>query len=131
MLLCLDIGNSHIFGGVFGNNTIQLTFRYSTQKPTTSDECGLFFRSVLIENNIDPRTVEHIAIASVVPHLDYTIHAACKKYFMITPLLIKPGIKTGVKLQVNSPQELGADRIATAVGAIEQFPNQNIVVIDL
>ncbi len=131
MLLCLDIGNSHIFGGVFNNDTIQLTFRYSTQKPTTSDEYGLFLRSVLIENGIDPKTIEHITIASVVPHLDYTIHAACKKYFKITPTLVKPGIKTGIQLAINTPQELGADRIATAVGAIEQFPNANLVVVDL
>lgn len=130
MLLCLDVGNTHIFGGVFIDDGIQFRFRYPAKQAFTSDVFGTFLKSVLRENNLDPKDIKQICIASVVPEIDYTVNAACIKYFQITPLQIKPGIKTGICLKINNPLELGADRIANAVAATAAYPQQNIIVVD-
>ena len=81
MILCLDIGNSQIFGGVFENENMRFSFRHDTMQMHTSDQIGIFLRSVLRENAIEPTAIKHIAICSVVPNLDYSIVAACRKYF--------------------------------------------------
>lgn len=130
MILCFDIGNSHIFGGVFVDNELKLRFRYNSNQIGTSDQLGLFFLDVLRANGIDPEQLQHIAICSVVPSLDYTFNAACLKYLKKTPFMLKPGVKTGLRLEVKNPLEVGSDRIATAIAAIDQFPNKNIIVID-
>lgn len=130
MMLCLDIGNTHIFCGVFIEKEIKLSFRYPSKNPSTSDQFGLFLRSVLRENNLNPDDVNAICTSSVVPSLDYSINSACIKYFSITPLELKPGVKTGLQLNVKNPLELGADRIANTVAAIDQFPKKNIIIID-
>ncbi len=69
MILCLDIGNSHIFGGVFEGDQLKLTFRKTSRTGASSDEYGLFFTSVLRENGFDPEAVDNIALCSVVPEL--------------------------------------------------------------
>lgn len=129
-LLCLDIGNTHMFGGLFVNDVICLRFRYPTQHPVTSDQIGLFLKAVLRENTIDPSTIEAISISSVVPSLNYSIRSACIKYLKITPFQLKPGVKTGLQLHIKNPIELGADRIANAVGALHRFPEENLIVVD-
>jgi type III pantothenate kinase len=130
MLLCLDVGNSHIFGGVLDGEKIKLRFRYASEQVVTSDQFGLFFKAVLRENAIDPKQIIKISLCSVVPSLDYSITAACIKYFNIEPFVLKPGVKTGIKLQVKNPLQLGADRIANAIAAVHQFPDKNIIIID-
>jgi len=135
MILCLDVGNSHIFGGVFssiqGNNpSIELRFRYDTKQPHTSDQIGVFFRSVLRENNIDIKNIEQIAIASVVPSIDYSLRAACIKYFNVEPFILQAGVKTGLKIKTANPTEVGADLIAEAIAGVHQFPGKNIIIVD-
>ena len=85
MLLCLDIGNSHIFGGVFKNSELLLRFRHPTYKNVTSDQLGTFLKSVLQENSFDPQKITMIALCSVVPSIDYSLKSACKKYFKVEP----------------------------------------------
>jgi len=131
MLLAFDLGNSHLFGGVLDDNGIMLRFRFASQQIGTSDQLGLFFRSVLRENQLNVEDIQHIAMCSVVPALDYSVTAACIKYFNIDPFVIRPGIKTGMKLGYKNPLELGADRLTCAVAANELYPKQNIIVIDL
>lgn len=130
MILCFDIGNSHIFGGVLIGNDIKLRFRYNSNQIGTSDQIGLFILNVLRANGIEPKQLEHVAICSVVPSLDYSFNAACLKYLNTTPFILKPGVKTGLKLDVKNPLEVGSDRIATAIAAIDKFPNKNIIIID-
>jgi type III pantothenate kinase len=130
MIICLDIGNTHIYGGVFKKGDVVLRFRYPSTSPSTSDIFGLFLRDVLDKNGLDFKQVQSIAIASVVPILDYSIVAACKKYFSVTPLELKPGVKTGLRLDIKNPVELGADRIANSVAAIDRFPHKNIIIVD-
>jgi type III pantothenate kinase len=131
MIICLDVGNTNIFGGVFQNEAIVLRFRYNTRHNSTSDELGLFLKEVLRENNIDHAKISHIAICSVVPSIDYSLHAACKKYFKIEPFNLHSGVKNGLNILCKPPEELGADRIATAIAATHNHPDQNLIVIDL
>jgi type III pantothenate kinase len=131
MILCLDVGNTNIFGGVFLNENIELRFRYDTKQSSSSDQLGLFLRTVLNENSINPNKIKHIAICSVVPSIDYSLRAACKKYFQIDPFFLQAGVKTGLNIQVKNPAEVGADRIANAVAAVNLYPKKNIIIIDL
>lgn len=130
MIICLDIGNSQIFGGVFHQDKLQFTFRHNTAHGNTSDQYGIFLKNVLRENNIDPLLVRQIAIASVVPNIDYSIIAACRKYFAIDPFILQAGVKTGIKIKYANPLEVGADLIAEAIAAVNLYPNQNVIVAD-
>lgn len=130
MILCLDVGNTQIYGGVFQDDELQVQFRRTSQTRGSSDELGVFFRSVLRENQVDPDAIDVIAICSVVPDLIYSLRACCQKYFDIDPLVLRPGIKTGLKISYRDPREVGADRIADAIGAVKLFPNQNLIVAD-
>lgn len=129
MILCIDVGNSHIFGGVFKEGQLKLRFRH-TSVSCTSDMIGLFLKQVLQENGYDPQCIKSISIASVVPSLDYSLRSACLKYFSIEPYLLQAGVKTGLQIKCRNPVEVGADRIANAIAAVHAFPNKNLIVID-
>lgn len=130
MILCLDVGNSQIFGGVFAEENLLLRFRHETHRLITSDQLGIFLRNVLSANELDPKAIEHIAISSVVPPLEYSIGSACIKYFNIEPFWLRVGVKTGLKIKTKNPNELGADLVATAMAASKQFANKNLIVVD-
>lgn len=129
MILCIDVGNSHIYGGVFDGEEIKLRFRH-TSKVSTSDELGIFLKSVLRENNCFPEEIKQIGICSVVPQIDYSLRSACVKYFSIEPFLLQAGVKTGLNIKYRNPLEVGADRIANAIAATHIYPSQNVIVID-
>ncbi len=129
MMLCLDVGNSHIYGGLFVGEEISLRFR-ATSKVSTSDEIGVFLKSVLRESEFDPALVEKISICSVVPQLDYSLRSACIKYFSKTPFFLQSGVKTGLNIKYNNPKDVGADRIANAIAATNKFYGQNLIIID-
>ncbi|TAL62782.1 MAG: type III pantothenate kinase, partial [Legionella sp.] len=129
MILCIDVGNSHIYGGVIEGEEIKLRFRLSSIM-STSDELGIFLKSVLRENHCSPEAIKQIGICSVVPQLDYSLRSACVKYFGIDPFLLQAGVKTGLNIKYRNPLEVGADRIANAIAATHSFPNQNVIVID-
>jgi type III pantothenate kinase len=131
MILCLDIGNSHIFGGVFEGDQLRLTFRKTSRAGASSDEYGLFFRGVLKENAFDPDQVSHISLCSVVPDLVYSITGACQKYFDLRPFVLKAGVKTGLKILYHNPQEVGSDRIANAIAATQMHPGKDLLIIDM
>ncbi len=130
MQLCLDIGNSNILGGVFRDEKILLTFRHDTKQASSSDQIGLFIKSVLRENNLDPSHITQVAFCSVVPALDYSMRSACIKYFGVTPFVLQAGVKTGLKIKYSHPQEVGTDRIANAIAATHQFPKKSLVIVD-
>lgn len=129
MILCIDVGNSHIYGGVFDGDEIRLRFRH-TSKDNTSDELGVFLKNVLRENNHSPELIKRIGICSVVPQVDYSLKSACLKYFSIEPFILQAGVKTGLQVKYRNPVEVGADRIANAIAATQSYLNQNIIVID-
>lgn len=129
MMLCIDVGNSHIYGGVFDNDSIRLRFRH-TSKVSTSDELGIFLKTVLRENNCAPELINSIAICSVVPQIDYSLRSACVKYFAIEPFFLQAGVKTGLNIKYRNPVEVGADRIANAIAAVQSHPGKNVIVLD-
>jgi type III pantothenate kinase len=130
MLLALDVGNSQIHGGVFDDGTLRLQFRKTTQPIGSSDEIGVFLRSVLRENQLDPARVKRTAICSVVPAMAYPLRAACVKYFNSEPFVLQAGVKTGLKIKYRNPAEVGADRVASAIAAAQRHPRRDVLVVD-
>ncbi len=129
MMLCIDVGNTQIYGGVFQEDEIVLRFRHAS-RVSTSDEFGVFLKTVLRENQCDPAQIHAISICSVVPQIDYSIRSACIKYFSIEPFFLQASVNTGLNIHYNQPGDLGADRLANAIAATHQFPNQALIVID-
>jgi type III pantothenate kinase len=130
MRLCLDVGNTHIFAGVFNQGQLTLRFRYNSQQGASSDQIGIFLRNALRENQLDPNAIEKIVICSVVPDVDYSLRSACKKYFDLTPYFLNADTPLDLTIGYHNPQEVGADRLANAIAAINQYPQQNLVVVD-
>jgi type III pantothenate kinase len=130
MLLCLDVGNTQIHGGVFSSETLRCQFRKSTQPLGSTDEIGIFLVAVLRENGVDPRAVDRVAICSVVPAALHPIRGASKQYFGQEPFVLQAGVKTGLKVRYRNPLEVGADRIAGAVAAAQRHPGRNLIVVD-
>ena len=130
MILGLDVGNSQIYCGVFDNERLILQFRRTSTVRSSSDELGIFLRGALRENGVDPAAIERVAACSVVPDFNYSLRACCQKYFNIEPMIMRPGIKTGLKIKYKDPKEVGADRIADAIGAIKLFPDRNLIIVD-
>jgi len=131
MILALDVGNTQIYGGVFEKDKMLLSFRRNSKQGSSSDEVGIFLRTVLRENNLDPSKITHIAICSVVPDVIYSLRGACKKYFDINPFILQAGVKTGLKIKYRNPVEVGADRIANSIAATQLYPNKNLILVDL
>jgi type III pantothenate kinase len=131
MLLCLDVGNSHVYGGVFLGQSLLLQFRYPSGGACTSDQLGVFFRSVLRENNFAYQEITQVAICSVVPSLDYSLRASSIKYFNIEPEFLHHSNCQDLTIDCNYANELGADRLANIIAAINLFPRQNLIVVDL
>lgn len=130
MLLCLDVGNTQIHGGVFAGDALKLQFRKSTHPLGSSDELGVFFAAVLRENGVEPREIAQVAICSVVPPAAYALRAASVKYFRAEPFVLQAGVKTGLKIRYRNPAEVGADRVANAIAATQRHPGRDAIVVD-
>jgi type III pantothenate kinase len=130
MILCLDVGNTQIYGGLFQNDEILLRFRRNSRTGASSDEIGVFLRSVLRENDFDPRFVRQIAICTVVPEVQHSLKNACMKYFNLNPFVLQAGVKTGLKILYKNPLEVGADRIANAIAGTHLYPGENLLIVD-
>ncbi len=131
MILALDVGNSQIYGGLFDKDQMKLGFRRNSKQGSSSDEVGIFLRTVIRENGFNPAQVKQISICSVVPEVVYSLRGACMKYFNISPFLLQAGVKTGLKIKYRNPLEVGADRIANSIAAAHLYPNKNIIIVDL
>lgn len=130
MILCLDVGNTQLYCGVYADDTLVSQFRRTSAARASSDELGVFLLAALRENGVDPREIHRIALSSVVPDMLYSLRSCCQKYFRLEPLVLRPGVKTGLKIRYKDPKEVGADRIADAVGALKLFPGRNLIVVD-
>jgi len=131
MKLCLDIGNSHLYGGLFDGDALQVRFRKISLRGASSDELGVFFRQVVRENGHQPTAIKAIGFCSVVPDLNHSLVNACRKYFDLEPFVLRAGVRTGLKIRYKNPAEVGADRIAGAVGAAARYPEQDVIIVDL
>lgn len=131
MLLCLDVGNTHILGGVYNKDQLISRFRYATHLIGTSDQFGIFLLNILRSSKIDPEMISDTAICSVVPSCDYTLRHAISNYLEANIFTLQAGVKTGLNIKYKNPNEVGADRIANAIGAVHLMPNKNTIIIDM
>ncbi len=131
MLLALDCGNTHMLGGVFRDGELLFKFRKSSRNQSTSDEIGIFLKSIMRENNVNLGEIRKFAVCSVVPDITYSACQSAVKYFSLEPFVLRPGVKTGLNLKYKNPSEIGADRIANAIGAFALYGNKNMIVVDM
>ncbi len=132
MLLALDVGNTNTVLGLYKLDgekpDLVAHWRVATHRSQTVDEYGLVFVNLFEMRKLEPGNVTHIVIASVVPPVDSTLRQVCEKYFHIDPMFVEPGIKTGMKMLVDNPTEMGADRIADCIAAYSRYGGPCIVV---
>ena len=128
MLLALDVGNTNITIGVFKRKEIIEVFRITTKLPRTSDEFGILISSLLKEKGLDEGEVKAAIIGSVVPNIMHSLSSGLIKYFDVKPIIVGPGIKTGINLGRFNPREVGADRIVDLVAGYEIYGGPALVI---
>jgi type III pantothenate kinase len=128
MLLALDVGNTNTTIGVFRDRQILRTWRLSTARDRTVDEMGILLRQLCEWSEIRPADITGVVVGSVVPQLDASLRAAVSTYLHAQPLFIAPGIKSGMPLKVETPLELGADRLCNSVAAFAEHGGPCVVV---
>lgn len=128
MLLAIDVGNTHIVIGVMEGLELQTSFRLTTQTPRTSDEFGMALFSLLRERDYPKDCIESVIISSVVPTVMHALQNAIKRYLNITPLIVGPGLKTGIPIKCDNPKEVGADRIVNCVAGHELYGSPCLVI---
>ena len=128
MLLVIDVGNTNTSLGVYEGERLRAHWRLVTAHQQTVDEYGILARNLLQLAGIDAGKITAVIISSVVPPLDLTLAEMSRRYFNLSPLFVQPGIKTGIRIHYDNPQEVGADRIANAVAAYEKYGGPAIVV---
>lgn len=128
MLLVVDIGNTNIVYGIFDGEKLLHHWRVSTNRNSTADEYGVAIRTLFTYAGFNHADIDAIAIASVVPPLNPAIEQMCRRYFGIEPLVIGPGIKTGMPIRYENPREIGADRIVDAVAGYAKYGGPLIIV---
>lgn len=130
MLLVFDIGNSNIVMGTYEGKRLLKHWRISTDRQKTGDEYGMLMNDLFRYQGISMKDIKAIIISSVVPPLVVPMVKMCERYFHIRPLVVGPGIKTGIRLNYENPRSIGADRIVNVVGAYEQYGGP-LIVIDI
>ncbi len=128
LLLVVDIGNTNTVLGVFEGERLLCHWRINTLVERTVDEASVLLKELLLLEGINPNRIEGVSLSSVVPPLTPIFEEASKKLFGLQPLVIGPGIKTGMPILYENPVEVGSDRIVNAVAAYEQYKRELIVV---
>jgi type III pantothenate kinase len=141
MLLVLDVGNTNTVLGVFAKSAsavggtavakydkLLANWRVTTRAAQTIDEYGVLFRNLFSMEGLEPKDIGGIVISSVVPPLDSTLRRVCERYFDRKPLFIEPGVKTGMPVLYENPNEVGADRIVNSVAAFDKYGGPCIIV---
>src|SRR3989441_500015 len=128
MLLVIDIGNTNTSLGVFDADRLVTHWRLTTARSRTVDEWGVHARNLFALAELDFKAIDAIAIASVVPPLNFTLKRMAEVYFGLTPLFVDHATDTGVRIIYQPPSDVGADRIVDAVAAIHKYGAPCIVV---
>lgn len=129
MILVVDVGNTNITCGVYGDREMKATFRMTTKTPRTSDEYGVMMCQLLGARGIKAQAIEGMVVASVVPDVMHSLMGGISRYVTNQVLIVGPGTKTGIKITTEDPRTIGADRIVDAVAAYERYGGP-ILVID-
>jgi len=128
MFLVVDVGNTNIVLGIYKERELLHHFRIGTNRQSTVDEYGVLIYNLFQMSNIDIKQIEGVIISSVVPPLMHVLEDLSVKYLRRKPLVVGPGIRTGLNLRYENPREVGADRIVNAVAAIEKYGGPLVVV---
>ena len=128
MIICMDVGNTNIKYGLFDKDKLIMSFRVATDPKKTSDEYGGQLLSILNNNGISSDSISGGIISSVVPQLDYTLERMCLLYLKFKPMMLAPGLKTGLNLKVDNAKEVGADRVLNNVAALLKYKAPLIIV---
>lgn len=130
MILVIDVGNTNLALGIFQQELLIHSWSIHTNKKQTEDEYGLLIKGLLREEGLPSQEIEGIIISSVVPPLMFALEKMCMKYFNQIPIVVGPGIKTGLSIRhYENPREIGADRIVNAVAALAEH-KPPIIIID-
>ena len=128
MLLVFDVGNTNMVIGIYKDKSLVKDWRICTDIHKTSDEYGMLIGNLLAHDNIDIKSIDDVIISSVVPNVMHALENFCIKYCDKKPMIVGPGIKTGLNIKYDNPKQVGADRIVNAVAAIEKYGSPLIIV---
>ncbi|MDD6733659.1 MAG: type III pantothenate kinase [Lachnospiraceae bacterium] len=128
MILVVDVGNTNINFGVYDKETPVVRFKVMSKLSRTSDEFGILICDLLKLNNVDRNDITGAIVASVVPNVMHALTNALERYLKTKPLIVGPGVKTGIKIITENPREIGADRIVDAVAAYELYGGPVLVL---
>lgn len=130
VILVIDVGNSKISVGVYQDEQLIHHWKMETEKNKTSDEYAMHLYAFFNYAGIAFSDIRGIIISSVVPPIMYVLEEMCRNYFHITPLVVGPGIKTGLNIACDNPREVGTDRIVNAVAAVHEYGTRPLIVVD-
>jgi type III pantothenate kinase len=125
-LLVVDVGNTNIVLGVYRGDELMNSWRLATARERTSDEYGILARQLVGEAH--SAALDGAIVSSVVPPLNGAVAWMIEKYFAVDPMFVEPGVKTGIDIHVDNPQEVGADRIVNCVAAYDAFGGPTVIV---
>ncbi len=128
MLLVFDIGNTNIVLGAYEGEELLQHWRVSTDRQKTGDEYGILINNLFTYGGLSIKDISAVIISSVVPPLVVPLVKMCQRYFKVEPLVVGPGIKTGIFIKYENPREVGADRIVNAVSAHHKYSGPLIIV---
>lgn len=128
MILVMDTGNSNIDLGIYDQEKLAYHWRMETVRHKTEDEYAMQVKAFLNSAGLTFGDVDGIIMSSVVPPVVFALERMCQKYFNIKPLIVGPGVKTGLNIKYDNPREVGADRIVNAVAAIHEYGGPLIIV---
>lgn len=128
MILLVDVGNTNIVLGIYSKNKYIACWRISTDSKKTSDEYSIQVMQLFNQANLNTEDIEGIIISSVVPNVMHSLENMIKKCFNKEPIIVGPGIKTGLNIKYDNPKEAGADRIVNAVAAYEKYKKELIII---
>jgi type III pantothenate kinase len=128
LLLALDVGNTNTVVGLFDGNELRCNWRLTTQADRTADEIGMWLRQLLQWEKVAPADLIGVAVSSVVPPMDPRLREGIRRYLETDAFFVEPGIRTGMPLRVEAPQELGADRLCDAVAAYAEHGGPCVVI---
>jgi len=127
-LLVFDVGNTNIVVGVYEGKELTAHWRISTDRDRMPDEYGMMVLNLLEHGGKDPKSIDAICVASVVPPLTSWFDEMCQRYFGVAPLIVSAGVRTGVRIRVDNPREVGADRIANVAAGYRRYGGPACVV---
>ncbi len=128
MLLVFDVGNTNIVLGVYEDEELLYHWRVSTDRQKTADEYGVLMKSLFDHRGLDMADIDAAIISSVVPPMMAPLIRMSQRYFGVDPLIVGPGIKTGMVIKYENPREVGADRIVNAIAAFEKYGGPVVIV---